>query len=220
MFEGVPSADDSVQEGSEQRRPPLPEVFFDPFERQSLNFAIQEYSVDLVFNNPEFVFAELKRKKEEGIWAHYLTEGHYVLDFLESALAKIKEWLDNTQIAIDKRKLGAFKFRYVEAPDKETLRTILTAAEHHGGKRPGDELVGICLDSSGKIDDYLRMYEEKELILFVYDSKKLQNLTPEERATNSKFAAGYGYKPAPGLELRDALLGAFVFAGKYVPKGK
>jgi hypothetical protein len=219
MIEGVPSADDSVREGSEQRRPPLSKVFFDPFERQSLNFAIQECSANSVFNNPEFVLDEFRRKEKEGVRANYQTEGYFDLQLLESALAKIKTWRD-AQPGIDETNHFSFKFRYVLAPDKKTLHTVLTTAGYNGGKRPGDELVGVCLDNSGKVDDYLRMYGDEELILFVYDSKKLQNLTPEERATNSKFAAGYGYKPAPGLELRDALLGAFVFAGKYVPKGK
>lgn len=107
-------------------------------------------------------------------------------------------------------------YRYVAAENPYRINKIAQDACINGGKAFQDTSVGVCIaagnPASKLIDDYLRLYGKQDLLLFIYDSSKLQRLSSDEKAKDNKMAA-YGWKPRNGLALKDALVGMISLIG-------
>ena len=103
-------------------------------------------------------------------------------------------------------------YRYVSVRNEKELQDVIDSAVVHGGKKPCDDRVGICIDPGSKVSDYVTLainQDHEPTALFVYDEDLLERLTPEEIRSDPtmNFVGGYGRKPKTGYTLVDALLG-------------
>jgi hypothetical protein len=98
--------------------------------------------------------------------------------------------------------------RWIQLENEKEIESVIEASEQNGGMISPNE-IGLNMSTrSGRVDKAFRisMSNNKKGVLFIYDSRKMQNLSPEERKKDLVFEAGYGYKPKEGGTYRDALL--------------
>ncbi|MBU0982001.1 hypothetical protein KKC94_04900 [Patescibacteria group bacterium] len=172
-------------------------------ERKTFEALIEEKGLRTVFFGamPEYA-AAFKRVFE-------LNHSAAETDRTMKLLAKIGKYCQEMGIRYEDK----LTFRCVLAEDEFQVPKILNDSLEWGGKKPGSDEIGVCVDGGPKINDYLLHYHghrDHPLVLFVYDMAKLQRLTKEEREADSNFAAGYGVKPREGYTLSDTIKGRIV----------
>jgi hypothetical protein len=98
--------------------------------------------------------------------------------------------------------------RWIQLGNEKEIESVIETSEQNGGMiRPNE--IGLNMSTrSGRVNQAFRssMSSNEKGVLFIYDGRKMQNLSPEERNTDLVFEAGYGYKPKEGGTYRDALL--------------
>lgn len=87
---------------------------------------------------------------------------------------------------------------------------IIDEAKINGGKK-NDDLPGFCvqeLNRGGQGDEFFERQVKgiEPGVLFLYDNRKLEPLTEQEKATSPLFSAWYGFKPKQGETCKSAMV--------------
>lgn len=101
------------------------------------------------------------------------------------------------------------RFRWTSAEPELSVERLVDEAYTYGGG-PSDSSKPWTHIGDSVVEDFMANYQSAG-VLFVYDGTKLRGVTEEERNAHSHHAAYYATVPAPGLELKDALVGMVSF---------